>query len=55
LAGYIFSRGKEVFVFSLLIARFNCSSSDLRELIDRFATALSLADADRNLRRSQAD
>jgi D-alanyl-D-alanine carboxypeptidase/D-alanyl-D-alanine-endopeptidase (penicillin-binding protein 4) len=55
LAGYVFSRGKEVFVFSLLIARFNCSSSDIRELIDRFATALALADANRQIPRSQAD
>jgi D-alanyl-D-alanine carboxypeptidase/D-alanyl-D-alanine-endopeptidase (penicillin-binding protein 4) len=49
LAGYIFSRGKEVFAFSLLIARFNCSSTDIRELIDRFATALALADANRQV------
>ncbi len=49
LAGYVFSRGKEVFVFSLLIARFGCSYTDMRDLIDRFATALALADADRKI------
>jgi D-alanyl-D-alanine carboxypeptidase/D-alanyl-D-alanine-endopeptidase (penicillin-binding protein 4) len=46
LSGYVHSQGSEVFAFCLLISRYTCSSSEVIQLINRFAAALSRADAD---------
>jgi D-alanyl-D-alanine carboxypeptidase/D-alanyl-D-alanine-endopeptidase (penicillin-binding protein 4) len=47
LAGYVHSRGNEVFAFSLLVSNYSCRGYQVNRLIDRFASALSRAD--RNL------
>ncbi len=51
LAGYVHGRGGEVFAFALLISRYEGSSPEVLALIDRFAAALSLANADRQVVR----
>jgi len=51
LAGYVHGRGGEVFAFSVLVARYGCESYAVLQLVDRFASALSLANADRQVVR----
>ncbi len=49
LAGYVHTRGGEVLAFSILISRYQCSGRMTISIINRFASALSEADADHML------
>ena len=49
LAGYIYTQGGEVLAFCIMVARYQCSDSQIIELINRFAAALAQADADHML------
>jgi serine-type D-Ala-D-Ala carboxypeptidase/endopeptidase (penicillin-binding protein 4) len=51
LAGYVHGRGGEVFAFALLVSRYAADSPEVLALMDRFASALSLANADRQVVR----
>lgn len=46
LAGYVHTRGDEVFAFCVLISRYQCSGWEAIKVINRFATALARSDAD---------
>lgn len=49
LAGYVHTAGGEILAFSILISRYECSGHDTIKIINRFASALSRANADRML------
>lgn len=47
LAGYVNTQGGEALVLCILVSRYHTESAEVIELINRFAAALSRADADR--------
>jgi serine-type D-Ala-D-Ala carboxypeptidase/endopeptidase (penicillin-binding protein 4) len=46
LAGYIRTRGEQVYAFSMMVTDFSCEGYRASRLIDRFASAISRADRD---------
>ncbi|MBN2498537.1 MAG: D-alanyl-D-alanine carboxypeptidase/D-alanyl-D-alanine-endopeptidase [Deltaproteobacteria bacterium] len=49
LAGYVHTQGGEDLAFAIFIARYDCRGYEAVRVIDRFASALARADADRQV------